>query len=51
MDQELKNIIIEQNKTLIKDNLKLLLSYIDNLILISNDVYERTKNINIKLKI
>lgn len=50
MDEELKNIIVSQNIELIKGNLKVLLCIVDNLKAVSNDIYERNKSLNIKLK-
>ena len=51
MDQELKNIIVEQNKDLIKNNLSLLISFIDNLNATCNDIYEKNKILICKFKI
>ena len=51
MDNELKNIIVEQNKDLIKNNLSLLFSYIDNFIAVNNDIYEKNKILICKFKI
>lgn len=48
--QELINIIIEQNKSLIRNNLQLLFMYIDKTIDISNDIYDKNKLLITKLK-